>query len=119
MALGAKVKSWVRKGTDLAAAAIFRKAAEKQFGKYGTIREFWLDSARKQAHLDLLLRGESHPVEIFVQRYELLEEERQTCLVIREATASRPWINLLIQDYLIGRNHPLPPAYASAAKKIL
>lgn len=119
MSIRAKIKGLVRKGTDLSAAAVLRKVFEKNFGKYGRLLDLWLDSAKKKARIELLLKGESSPLLISIERYALFEEGTETFVAVTEAAASREWMNLLIRDYLLDRKYRLPQAYSALARKIL
>ena len=59
-----------------------------------------IDSTAKRIHIELELKGETSPIQIDVQSYELTTKAGETHIKIGEINTSREWINLLINDYL-------------------
>jgi len=67
-----------------------------------------IDSANKKATLDLELKGETLPLHVTVDRYELTTLEDKTFLEIKELTTSREWINVLAGEFLKGKKFEVP-----------
>lgn len=113
MGILSKIKDTLNTGKDVSASLVARKMIEKRFSRYGSIRQLSLDSKSRRLHLEVMLAGETEPISLDVQRYELIKTAEGSAIVIREAVASREWINQLLADLVIGRSFSLPPKYES------
>ena len=80
--------------------------------------ELAIDTENKRIRLRLDLIGESEPVEIDVTRYRLHTTDSGAHLTIESATASRQWLNIALQQFVIGQTFPVPPK-AEALLKLL
>lgn len=78
-----------------------------------------IDSRSKSLRLEILPKGETEPITIVLEQYELLSGPDGTFLVVHRATASREWISLLLGDFLPGRRIRLPEKYAAALRLVL
>ena len=67
-----------------------------------------IDSANKKATLDLELKGETQPLRVTIDRYELTTQEDKTFLEIKELATSREWINVLVGEFLKGKKFEVP-----------
>ena len=61
----------------------------------GTMTTLQIDSTNKRASLDLELKGETQPLHITINHYELTSAGDKTFIEIKEITTSREWINSL------------------------
>ena len=64
----------------------------------------------KKAILDLELKGETQPLHVAIGRYELTKAGGKTFVEITEISTSREWVNVLAQDFLIGKKFEIPEA---------
>ena len=64
-----------RQGKDKALSKALEALGQRYAGKFGKIMELKLDSANREIHLTILLKGESEPVIIHVKGYEIIAED--------------------------------------------
>jgi hypothetical protein len=68
---------------------------------YGALTELVIDARNKSACLKLELHGESQPLEIRLNRYQLIERGDQTFLDLGEIITSRAWLDTLLREHLL------------------
>ena len=86
---------------------------------YGQAINLRLNSGEKSAAITLELKGEAQPVDIKIEKYELLPEAQKLYLILRAVTTSREWLTSLAREHLINKKIELPPQVASYAAKLL
>ncbi len=86
--------------------------------RYGKLTELSLRSREKTIHAELLLEGEAEPVTIRVERYRIVRQGSDYALVIENVTASRMWLENLLQDLLLDKPLPVPPVVLLALGKV-
>lgn len=85
--------------------------------RYGKLTELNLRSREKTIHAELLLEGETEPVILRVERYRIIRQGSDFALVIESVTASRVWLENLLQDLLVDKPLPVPPVALLALGK--
>ena len=95
-------KDWL---LEKAAVVMINQAVLKP---YGSLTGLKLDSTARNLSAELQLNGETEPVRIEVQEYELIEEENKAFFVIKSLTTSRSWLTRLGDDFAVGRKFELP-----------
>ena len=85
-----------------------RQYFNHQYSNFGVMTTLQIDSANKKATLDLELKGETQPLRVTINRYELTTQEDKTFLEIKELTTSREWINILAGEFLKGKKFEVP-----------
>lgn len=78
-------------------------------GDYGKMIELKLDTRKKKARALVLLNGETVPIEIKVDRYEILREGDVAKVVIHEANSDKPWLNAILQNLVCKKSFEVPP----------
>jgi hypothetical protein len=104
---------------DAGASFIVERAIAHRLQPYGRMLNFSIDSKSKRIRLEILLKGETEPVTITVEEYQLINEAGADFVTIKKASASREWINALLQDFAIDKPIPLPAKYANIVKTAL
>ena len=82
--------------------------------RYGTVQELRIDSARRQMDVVCLLEGETAPIAITIEKYEITDAGGEKFVHVTASRCARPWVQHFIEDHLYGRKFPLP-AWAAAA----
>jgi hypothetical protein len=82
--------------------------------RYGTVQDLRIDSARRSMEIVCLLEGETSPITVTVERYEITDAGGDKFVHIGASRCSRPWVQHFLEDHLYGRKFPLP-AWAAAA----
>jgi len=98
---------------DRAVEAAARSYLTQKIEKFGELRKLEIDSRQKRLALEVALKGETSPVSIRVEKYEIVQRNGDTHIILRQATASREWITAAIEEHLLGREVKLPAAAAS------
>jgi sporulation protein YlmC with PRC-barrel domain len=86
-----------------------------KFGEYGEVRDCSVDTNAGRITAHVLMRGESAPITVTIERYELEQDKGKTYIVIRRLATSRQWITLLLNRVLDGRRFEVP----SSVSKVL
>jgi hypothetical protein len=98
---------------DKALETSARAFLNREIATFGTVTDLTVDTRLRKASLTAELRGESVPIRIEIGSYDLLEQNGRTCIRIQELTASREWLKVAMEQYLIGRPLPLPAKVVS------
>jgi hypothetical protein len=97
-----------------------RFALNRFVEKYATIQEFHLDSARSTLTAAVLLKGESSPILVTVDGYEVREREGETYLVITGVTTSKEWLTELLRDKVVNQSlFKVPEEYRWLIEKLV
>jgi len=91
-----------------------RMHCNQLLARYGTVQDLHIDSARRSMEIVCLLKGETSPITVTVERYEITDAGGEKSVHIEASHCSRPWVQHFLEDHLYGRKFPLP-AWAAAA----
>ena len=111
--------SFIKESKDKAVSIAVKKAINYKLKEMGKMVKFNLDSTKKTIELEILLDGESEPLYVSVERYELTEEDGKHFLYAQEITTSRKWINVIAKQYLSGQKLEIPSEYASMLQLVV
>ena len=114
-------RAWTRPGGDarFSGVSIFgglkdrtvsiaaRQLLATRLTPYGQMLNFQLDSQTKTVTLELLLKGESAPIRVTLAGYEILDGGSPR-LQFGGATASREWVEVLLNQFVVNRPIELP-----------
>ena len=95
-------KDWL---IEKAGAALLNQAVLKP---YGTLTTLKLDTTARWLEAELELKGETQPVKVRVQEYELREEGPRAFFVVKSIDTSREWLTTLARDFLVDKPFELP-----------
>jgi hypothetical protein len=76
--------------------------------RYGKLTDLRIRSREKTITAELMLEGESVPVGIQVERYKIMGTSGAHTLIVERVAASRPWLQNLLEDLLVGKPLPVP-----------
>ena len=98
--------------------ALTSKAAQtflnQRIARYGEVRSLRLDSTQHTAEVVCHLIGETQPISVRIDNYEVRDDGGRKVVRVGECQCSRPWLQNLINDFVKGREFPVPPWAASA-----
>ena len=95
---------------DSAVALGVREYFNRRHGTWGTLTALQIDTKKQKAILDLELKGETRPLHITVERYELTTTGDKNFIEIKEFNTSREWLNVLAREFLKGEKLEVPEA---------
>ena len=105
MSLLSKIAKCVT-GVDnfITGGAITRSVINSQIKEYGEVIDLKIDNQAKNISLSVLLKGESSPIKVEVEEYELTNSQ----ITIKSANAERDWINAALQKVVVGKSFKVP-----------
>ncbi len=92
---------------SLSSSAVKSLLASK-ISRYGKLTDLRIRSRDRTIHCELWLEGEPSAITVEVLSYRITGENGTPVLTIEKAQASRPWVNHLIEDLLVGRPVAVP-----------
>ena len=97
---------------DKALSKSLEVAINFKIKEYGEMLKLNLDSQNKTIEFTIILKGEKEALEVFVNNYEISEEEGKYYLYAKDIKTSREWINIVAENYLKGEKVELPEKIA-------
>jgi len=76
--------------------------------RYAKIVDLRIRSRDRTIYVEILLEGDEVPVGISVENYRILASSGEYALVVEKATASRAWLQNVLEDFLVGKPVPVP-----------
>lgn len=86
--------------------------------KYGKMIDLKVDHKNKNIIASVLLNGEREAIEIKIDDYEIIKKDK-TELKINKASANRPWVEALLENFVVGTSKPMPDKIAKVLDKLL
>lgn len=99
---------------DAMASSAAKAYINGRISRYGELQELKIESAGKRMQATCLLHGESAPITVHVDRYEISESGGRRLLHVRSCRCARPWLQNALDDFVVNRAIELPPWAASA-----
>lgn len=93
-----------------ACATALQAFINHQMERFGQVTELEIDSLQKKARIVLALKGETVPVEIQIEAYQLQQIDTRWFLSVRQVQTSREWVTALLEEFVVGRQFPVPEA---------
>ena len=86
---------------------------------YGRVTDLKLNSDAGELDVTLELKGESEPLCVHIQEYELIEERGRMYLLIHRIVTSRSWLTALAENLAVGRKLKIPGEIAQRVARFL
>jgi hypothetical protein len=80
----------------------------RRYSSVGKVLSLKIDKTARKVCIELELNGESQPVQVTIERYELIETNDGLFLEIKELSSSRAWLTSLAPLLLKDKKFPLP-----------
>lgn len=93
---------------DSLASTAAKSLLASRMERYGKITDLRISSREKSIAVELQLIGEELPVSIHVERYRITGKSGEYSLIVERVTASRPWLQNLLQDLLLDKPVSVP-----------
>ena len=74
----------------------------------GKMLKFEIDSEEKSIDCSLLLNGETEPVYIQINDYQIIESDSVTQIKIRDVSIDRKWMEVLAKKHLVSKTFEIP-----------
>ena len=82
-------------------SALAKKYVNSKLKGYGEMINLKVDSKNKNIELELLLKGEKEGIFINIEEYEVVSKNDSNYIKFKNISASREWIEILIQNIAI------------------
>jgi hypothetical protein len=76
--------------------------------RYGKLTDLRIRSREKTISAEVLLEGEEIPISIVIERYRIIGKNGENALVVEAVSASRQWLQNLLQDVLVDKPIAVP-----------
>ncbi len=119
MGIFTKVKEGLRNTKDVSAAHVFKAFLQQRFGRYGELKSLTLDSRAKQITAEVVFAGEPDSIFVYIRRYELTRSADGYYFTVKQASASKAWVNHALQDLAVDRRLPLLEKHAALLARAL
>jgi hypothetical protein len=105
------LKNIARQGKDKAVSLALEKLVQRRAERFWKILNLRLDSKNKELHLEILLKGESKPIEIHVKHYEIISTGDRHFVIADDIDISREWMKTLALEYIGAKPFEIPVNY--------
>ncbi len=105
------LKKIARQSKDRALSLALEKVLHHYAERFGKVMHLRIDSERREIHLEILLKGETEPVEIIVRNYEIVSEEGRHYILAHDIDVSREWMKALADEYIREKPFEVPAKY--------
>lgn len=85
--------------------------------RYGKLTDLRIRSREKTISAEVLLEGDAVPVMVEIGRYRVTGKGGDYSLVVESVSASRPWLQNLLEDLLVAKPMPVPAVILIALGK--
>jgi hypothetical protein len=93
---------------DSLSSAAAKSLLASRLERYGKLTDLRIRSRDKCISAELVLEGEEIPVGIQIERYRIIGTAGEYAVVVEGVTASRPWLQNLLEDLLLEKPLPVP-----------
>lgn len=98
---------------DNALAMALKAFISERFAQYGELLDCEVDTRKSQVRVRALLKGETQPIEVCIERYHLDKQGGERQITIQSLSCSREWIGLLLTRFFVNKPYRLPAGVAS------
>lgn len=98
---------------DGALGLALKSFLNERLKEYGEALECQVDTKACRVAVKARLKGESEPVTVAVERYELEKIGDERYITLKTFSCSKEWVALLLGNFLKDKRYKLPAAVAS------
>lgn len=102
------VKDTVYTSKDATNSKVFKTVINQVIKSYGTVIAFKIDSKDRSFLIELMLKGETLPVRIEIDKYEFIKHENHASVIIYSLKANREWMQTIMDFALLNKEFKLP-----------
>jgi hypothetical protein len=106
----------LRAPANIALALAGRRLLNTRLRGIGEITELAIDTGAHTLHAHVSLAGESRPICVLVNRYEVDRSGEHASLTLLDASASRQWLDEALRRFVLGQRITIPPRAAVLLK---
>jgi hypothetical protein len=76
--------------------------------RYGKLTDLRIRSREKTIFAEIVLEGEEIPVAVQIEHYRIIGTGGEYVLIVERVSASRPWLQNLLEDLVVEKPLPVP-----------
>jgi len=76
--------------------------------RYGQVVDLRIRSKARMIYVEVLLVGEEKEICIDISKYRITGKAGEDAITIEEGQCSMEWLQLVVQDFLVGKPIPVP-----------
>ncbi len=103
----------IRGAKDQALALSMKKWLNEKFSDLGEVMECTLDSQACTLEMKLKMPGETAPIMLKLNRYEIEKGNGDRYIVLHQFSSSREWVGRLLSRLFKGKRYKLPAAMSA------
>jgi hypothetical protein len=119
MGLFTAIKDALHTAKDAGASYVAERYAAQWVEPYGRMLNLSIDSKNKKIRVEILPKGETSPLAVTIEEYEITLVKGVESILIKRASASREWVDAVLKDFATGKSIALPEKYATVLKTVL
>jgi len=112
-------KSLLNKGKDLTLSLAIKKVINKKIEKFGEISKLDFNTNTKTIDIEVQLKGEIEILKIFVDKYEIKEENSRHYLIVNHIKSSKEWLTSVLEEYVNNEKFEVPSEYVTILKAVI
>jgi hypothetical protein len=113
------IKDALHTARDAGASYVAERYAAQWVQPYGRMLNLTIDSKNKKLRVEILPKGETDPLAVTIDEYELVTKNGVSSILVKRVSASREWVDAIVKDFATGKTIPLPEKYANVLKTVL
>lgn len=106
-------------GKDLAVSLTLKKVINMKINKFGEVSKLDFNTTNKTIDIEVNLKGEEKVLNVFVDQYNIQEENNKHYLIVDEIRSSKEWISSLLKKYVNNEKFELPNEYVKILKAVI
>ena len=85
-----------------------RVAINRYMGEYGKMITLTIDNKNNKVIASVLLNGESSPMEVRIDGYEIIKNDSSASVLVKDASSDRAWLSAILKKYVVGKSWEVP-----------
>jgi hypothetical protein len=119
MGLFTAIKDALHTAKDVGASYVAERYAAQWVEPYGRMLNLSIDSRNKKIRIEILPKGETDPLAVTIEEYELTTVNGVPSILIKRTSSTREWVDAVLKDFATGKTIRLPEKYANAIKTVI
>ncbi len=108
----------IKQGKDAIISKAIETALKYVLSKYGEVKEFKIDTTKKEINASIHLKGETEISEITIAGYSFTFENDRCGVSFESLNTNKEWFNILAKDFLVGKTLPINNPTACSGLKV-
>jgi hypothetical protein len=109
----------LNKGKDLALSMAIKKVVNMKIEKFGEVFKLEFNTNAKNIDIEVALKGEIEILKVFVDQYNIKEEDSKHYLVVNHISSSKEWLTSVLAEYVNNEKFEVPREYVKILKAVI